>query len=761
MRKLLLFSLPFGAGTLLCQYLLPGSLLAWTAAALLLTGLGASFLLTGRRRRVLRIASVGLAAGVLWFSGYAALYLEPAEELVGTVELVTVEILDYPEASDFGVRCPVRVLDRGLRGRALLYGTSNLLSLEPGNRVVTEAKYYSAAALAGGESTYYTSQGIFLRLYARGEALVEPGTAGSLRFLPQRMAKGLRDASAALYEQPTAGLITALLTGERGSLDARSERDLSESGLSHIVAISGLHCGFLITLLGALVLRRQRLTALLGYPVLLVYMCLAGCTPSVVRACVMVGFALLAPLAGREGDAPTSLAGALLVILLANPFAIASVSLQLSFAAVAGLLLIAPRIFTVFRGRRPRLGRVLGGIWNFLAATISASLGVMVLTAPLSAVYFGYLSLVSPLSNLLVLWMAPVLFACALLVTAGSLLCPALAVLAAAPDLLARYVLGAAAFTAELPGHGVRFTGPAVVLWMVLVYTFLAICALSRDRRRKYLFAGVLAAVCLMAAKALPPLSLRGSQLTIVAVDVGQGAATLLHAGDVTALVDCGSLSGDAGSAVASTMDTYGWDRLDLAVLTHYHRDHAGGLDSLLARVEVDALLLPQLLDSEDQGDLQREVLDLAEDCGIPVQYAQEILTLPLGCAQLTVYPPLSAGSANEEGLAVLCSSGEFDLLITGDMGAATERLLTTAYPLPDIEVLLAGHHGSKYSTSEELLSAVTPEVAVISAGAGNTFGHPAPETLARLEARGLAVYRTDRQGNILIRVWEGASSWQ
>ena len=100
---------------------------------------------------------------------------------------------------------------------------------------------------------------------------------------------------------------------------------------------------FLIALLGLLVFRRQRLTAFLGYPALLFYMLMVGCTPSVVRSCVMVGFVLLAPLAGREGDTPTALSAALLVILMVNPFAIASVSLQLSFAAVAGLLLPAPK----------------------------------------------------------------------------------------------------------------------------------------------------------------------------------------------------------------------------------------------------------------------------------------------------------------------------------------------------------------------------------------------------------------------------------
>ncbi len=752
----MIFALAFGAGTVLCQYLLPEGWWVWTAAAALPLGVGLSRLWRGRRRRAAVIAAFGLALGMAWFAGYAALYLSPAEELVGQQETVTVELLDYAEKSNYGSRCTVRVLGRGLRGRAVYYGSYELLDLEPGSWVTASATYDSAGTIRGEGSTYYTSQGVFLRLYGRGGEDVSPGHAGELRFLPQRMARRLKEAVGRLYGDPARGFITALLTGERDGLDQQSYSDLSEAGLMHITAVSGLHCGFLIALLGLLVLRRQRLTALLGYPVLLFYMVMVGCTPSVVRSCVMVGLALLAPLLGREGDAPTSLSAALLAILLANPFAVASVSLQLSFAAVAGLLLPAPRVYAALDAHRPKVkaGKWAGKAWSFLAGTLSASVGVMVFTAPLSAAYFGTLSLVSPLSNLMVLWMAPVLFAGAMVVTVLGAFLPAAGALAFVPDLLARYVLWAAGTLAKLPGHSVRFNGQAAVLWLVLVYVLLGACLLSKDGGRKYVFAAVAAAVTLAAVRALPMMIVKGDALTVVAVDVGQGAGTLLHSGDVTALVDCGSLNaGDGpGAAVADAMYTYGWKKLDYVGLTHYHEDHAGGLAELLARVEVDQLLLPQLLDDDSQGELQKEVLALAERYGAAVTYVEEPSELALGEASLTVYPPLTAGDTNERGLTFLCTSGRFDLLITGDMNGKTEGLLVEAHDLPDIEVLMAGHHGSKYSTSEELLDAVTPEVGVISVGE-NSFGHPTPEAMGRMARAGMTIYRTDLQGNILIRV--------
>ena len=751
MRRLMWFALPFGAGCALCQYLLPEGVRPWAAAGVLLLGL-ASLALRGRPKRTVRIAAAGCAAGILWFSGYAALYLAPAEALAGTEHIFELELTGYPEEATGGARCEARM--DGLRGKIVFYGDRDLLFLEPGNRILAQAKCYSAATLSGEESSYYVSKGVFLRLYGGELLAAAEGNAGSPRYLPVQLAHWVQERAGELYSSQTGGLITALLTGERDGLGPQAYMDLSEAGLMHVTAVSGLHCGFLIALLGLLVFRRQRLTAFLGYPVLLFYMVMVGCTPSVVRSCVMVGFVLLAPLAGREGDTPTALSGALLAILLANPFAVASVSLQLSFAAVAGLLLPAPKIYAGLARLGPKkLSGVFGKLWQFFTATTAASLGVMLTTAPLSAVYFGTVSLASPLSNLLVLWMAPALFACALIGTLLGGAVPALAWLAAVPEWLGRYLLWAAHLAAKIPGHSVYFTRPAFWLWMAGTYALLGLCLLVKGRRWKWGAALVISAVCLLAVKAGPRMQIKDDRLTAVAVDVGQGAAMLFHSGGRTVLVDCGSLNSSrtAGQAVAVAMDEYGWDKLHCVVLTHYHEDHAGGLPWLLARVEAEEFLLPQLSGSE-QENLQQDVLALAENGGAVVRYIEAPRSAALGDGVLTVYPPVAEGGANEMGLTILCTVGDLDFLITGDMDASTEKKLVALYELPDIEVLLAGHHGSKYSTSRELLEAVTPEVGIISVGQ-NRFGHPTPEAMERMTEAGMEIRRTDEEGNILIQV--------
>jgi len=755
MRRLMWFALPFGAGCALCCYLLPELWRAGAAGLACAAALG-SLLLRGKARQRVRLAAVGCAAGILWFAGCTALYMAPAEALAGGRHIFEMELADYAVETRSGARCTVRV--KGLRGDIVYYGPRTLLELEPGNHVLSQTTAYSARDLAGEESRYFVSHGIFLRLYGSGEALaVGEGNAGHWWYLPVRVSRWLREAIDGLYSEETGGLVAALLTGERDGLSPQASTDLSEAGLMHITAVSGLHCGFLIALLGVLVYRRQRLTAFLGYPVLLFYMVMAGCTPSVVRSCIMVGFVLFAPLAGREGDTPTALSAALLVILLANPYAIASVSLQLSFAAVGGLLASARWTEGVMKRRRFRkLPGLVRKPVGFCVGVLSASLGVMAATAPLSALWFGTAALVSPLSNLMVLWIAPVLFAAALIVSVIGGLCPALAGLAAVPEALAGYVLWAAGLLAKIPGHGVYFTRRAVWLWLLGSYLLAGLCLLIRGRGWKWPLALVVSAAYLLAVKAAPRRQVAEDRLTAVVVDVGQGAAVLFHSGDRTALVDCGSLNSaqSAGDAVAVTMDEYSWDKLDYVLLTHYHEDHASGLPWLLAQREAEAFLLPQLVDSE-QGALQQEVLDLAARYGTAVRYVEQPCSVALGGAVLTAYPPVSEGSGNEAGLTVLCTAGEDDILITGDMNAATERKLTAQYTLPDIEVLVAGHHGSRYSTSEELLEAVTPELGIISVGQNN-FGHPTPEAMERMTAAGMEIRRTDEEGNILLQIpWQ------
>ena len=740
MRRLAVFCGGFSLGIFLAQYLLNGPW-ALAGAGAGLTAAVFALALPGiwRRRGVVFCAALALGLGWSWL--YARQVQRPAETLAGRTEFVVATLCGYASESGFGARVPVRL--EGVPGKVMFYGGEELLDLSPGQTISGRALFRSAARIRDEDITSFTSKGVFLLAYGRGGAAAGEGTRSSPRWYPARLGRAMAQRMQVLFHGDAAGFLTAMLTGERGEISAESEAALSEAGLSHILAVSGMHCGFLLALSAALV-QNRRLRALTGIPLLAFYAALTGGSPSVVRACIMLSLPLLAILVRRESDGPTSLLAALWLILLVNPFAAASVSLQMSFAAVAGILWLTPGLIRWLCGERER-----GRAFRLAAAAFSLSLGAMAFTVPLTALYFGSVVLISPLSGILCLWAASGAFALSMAAVFLSFLCQPLGALAALPaQLLAEYILAAAGVLARVPGHAVYTANPYVKYWLVYVYLlFAAAWAARKAGRRRYLTAAALAAVTLLAAVQLGKARYR-HDLDILVLDVGQGQSVVLSSGGNYALVDCGSGSGwrDPGGTAARQLLTMGCKRLDWLVLTHYDQDHVSGVTGLLARLRVDKLLVPR---PEDDAGLQAVVLAAARERGTEVRFITEAEALTFGGGTLSVFPPVDGGEEdNNRGLTVLASAGERNFLITGDMNSAAEARLLETYDLPELEALVAGHHGSKYASSQALLEALAPETACISVGS-NSYGHPAEETLLRLARQGCAVYRTDLHGTI------------
>ena len=751
MRRLALLGGGFSLGIFLAQYLLPPAFwLPGAGLCLALTAL-AVFLLrrTDLPRRRALLLGCALAAGLGYNALYTQLVLSPAELLADTErEAVTMTLCEYPEATEYGAKVTVRL--NGLTpGKAVYYGSEALLGLEPGNTVTCDVSFGSARTVRGEEIRSFTSKGVFLLCYRRGEETVESGSAGSLRWLPQRTARAMAERIDAIFSEDSAPFLTAILTGDRSGIPQKAGDDLSEVGLYHLLAISGMHCAYLMELLYLVLGRhRRRLTAFLGLPLLLFYALLSGASPSVLRACVMLSFLLFAPLFGRERDSLTAIFAALLLILLANPFAAASVSLQLSFAAIGGILWVTPKL-SDWLGK----GRDLGAAGRFLSGSVSVSLGAMVFTTPLCAVYFNSLTLISPVSNLLCLWCVGLIFCGGLLAVALSFLwLPLGPILAFLPGLLVRYLLWMAGLLAKIPYHALYFSNPYLKYWLGLLYLLFGIAWLSREKgKRKWLLSAGLSAACLLYAVYLGSLRYAYGSLNAEILDVGQGQSVILSSQGDFALTDCGSLNRwkDAGGIAAEALQSAGCRQLRYLLLTHYDYDHVSGVQGLLERVGAETLLCPP--DGGDT-DAQAAILAAAEAHGTEARFITEETTLPLGEATLTVYPPLGDDSSNERGLVYLVSAGDYDLLITGDIDAEMERRLIERYDLPDIEALVVGHHGSKYSTSAELLDALRPETAFISVGS-NSYGHPSDQAMERLAERDITIYRTDLQGDLRLSV--------
>nr|WP_325183075.1 DNA internalization-related competence protein ComEC/Rec2 [uncultured Oscillibacter sp.] len=749
MRRLAVFAGGFSLGVFLAQYLLrDGWILLGAGTALALGVLALALPWEWRRRGVALFAALSLGLGWSWL--YARQVQRPAQAMAGRTETITATLCGYAAESDFGARATVRL--EGLPGRAVFYGGRELLDLVPGQTVTGQARLQDAARVRDEDVTTFTSKGVFLLVYGRGDLEIGQGTRHSPRWYPARTARAMGERIQILFSGDAAGFLTAILTGDRGQVSEKAYAALTEAGLSHILAVSGMHCGFLMALAGFL-LPSRRLQALLGIPLLAFYAALTGGSPSVLRACVMLSLPLLAILARRESDGPTSLLTALFLILLANPFAAASVSLQLSFAAMAGILWLTPKLYKGLTGEKKR-----GKVFRFLAVTFSTSMGAMVFTMPLAAYYFGALVLIAPLSGALCLWAATWAFSFGLLSVFVSFFYPPLGALLAPPAwLAAEYILFAAGLLSRIPCHAVYTANPYLKYWLAYAYVLFAAAYLAKGAgRRRYVLAALLAALTLALTVRLGE-ARYNSDLDALVLDVGQGQSVVLASGGAFALVDCGSANSwkVPGETAARQLASMGCRRLDCLILTHYDKDHVSGVTGLLERLEVDTLLVPE---EEDDAGLQSAVLSAAEARGVTIRFITAEERLDLGRGALTVYPPVGEAGDNDRGLSVLASAGERDLLITGDMDAATEAKLLETYVLPDIEALVAGHHGSKYASSQALLDALRPETACISVGS-NAYGHPAEETLLRLARQGCDIYRTDLHGTIHL-TWNQEDSY-
>lgn len=758
MRKLAWFAFSFSFAVFVSQYFLPLRFMPVAAGACGALGLLAFALLRGNRRRAALLLGLGLASGFLWNFGYDTLIFSGARELDGVETYVTASVVDFPVDQEYRTYVDVKLRREGavpLKARAYVYDGS-AEDLRPGDTVTFTALFSTADTVGETEITSFTSRGYFL--FARNARDIRVLSSPGMTFTSfhRYLARAIREKIKGTFPQSASGFMTALLTGDRTELDRDTAASVAmeRSGITHIVAVSGMHVAILAGFLFA-VLGHSALAAVLAVPVMLVFMAVSGFSPSVVRAVVMQAALLAAPLFYKENDSLTSLSLAMLILLLINPYAVAGVSFQMSFAATLGIILVTPGIQNKLTSRLPKGKSLKKGLALWVSGTFSTTLGALLFTTPISAYYFGSVSLVAPLTNLLVLWaVTPAFIVGAITVGAAFIWLPMGRILAYIPAALVKYILFIAGLCAKPYLSAVFLDSVAMRVWFALTYLSVAAVALLRlpARRLIYVFSASAAALaCILVAADL--LASPGDGYALTVLDVGQGESVVVTSGKYTAVIDSGSSSGiDAGKATERYVRSQGRGAVDLLVFTHYHEDHAGGAERLFASLGVSVLAVPE--PRNDESGLDEEVLAAAERAGCEIIFIDSETVMTLGETVMTLFPPLGSETENERGITVSVSAEGFDTLILGDIPSAQERQLAGKYDLPDVECLVVSHHGSAGSTCGELLDEIRPETAIISVGE-NSYGHPSPETLERLESRGIKVFRTDESGNIRIETGE------
>lgn len=735
MRKLMWLTLGFGLACALCAYWLGnGSVLALAAFA------WAGFLAI-RQRRLSRLGLLvwGLAAGCSWFCLFHMWFLNPVISLDGNQKPAVICAQDYSVPTKYGSGVSGRMEYEGKSYAVYAYLDGNQ-QICPGDTVSGTFRFRVTVPGGEEEATYHRGDGVFLLAYQEDEIAITRCRNLSWREYPAVLRKEAGKLLEETFPEDTYPFAKALLLGDTEDLDYKTDTNLKISGIRHVAAVSGLHVSILFTLLSFVTFRKPFLTALLGFPLLLLFAATAGFTPSVNRACIMSGLMLLAQLLRKEYDGPTALSFAALCMLIVNPLVITSVGFQLSAGSVAGIYCFSPAIRKWLYGLLPNAKGWRGKLVRWFVASVSISLGALVFTTPLCAMYFGTVSLIGVVTNLLTLWLIGGIFYGILAVClVGQFFLPGASALAKILALPIRLVLFLADILADVPLSAVYTRSCYITAWLVFVYVLLILFLLGKNRKPVLLAGCACLGLCiaLLASWAEPLLYSTG----ITVLDVGQGQCIVLQCRGKTFLVDCGGDSDTRTADIAAqTLLSQGISRLDGLILTHTDADHAGAMENFLSRISADVLILPPVS------------MEAAVSEDTELLFASENLELSFDGGKITVYRGITREKSNENSLCVLFETENCAILITGDRGSFGEQMLLRNADLPDVDILIAGHHGSKNSTGEALLQTVRPEIVCISAGRDNPYGHPAPELLKRLEDFGCQIYRTDLQGDIVIR---------
>lgn len=561
------------------------------------------------------------------------------------------------------------------------------------------------------------------------------------------------------YHSPeTAGLLRGLLLADRSEINYQTKTQFINAGVVHVLAVSGLHVGYIIMiflfLFGRFNLFTRSILTIIG---LLFFMFITGVPPSVFRATVMSIVLIIALLTNRSTNLINSISIAALIILIINPNEIYNPGFQLSFAAVLAIALLLP-YFNYLIDKWNIQNKFFRYVILFCAVSLSAQIG----TLPFTFLYFNKFSVIALLTNIIIIPGIGIILAAAIVTLFFSPFIPFIAIyFGAANDLLAQVLLKLIKFSGNLSFSHVRIINYSL-LDLLIFYLMLAIFLFYIPRfnslKTKIIFLILIVANTFLYSSIDNKNLLPDNYLSVFMIDVGQGDSFLIKfPNGKTALVDAGNTTMffDNGERVIIPLLNYlGIKKINYGLVTHIDSDHYGGFVALILENMIGEVFKPEI-DSSLSKD--RKFEEFIREKGIPIHYFKEE-KLEIGNTSLYfLYDEkiknISGSSTNDRSGIFKLVYGKTSFLFTGDVEKNIEKFYANKYKFfLDSDVLKVGHHGSKTSSSEEFMSYVSPELSLISAGFKNKFGHPVGEVIQRLKANGSTIYRSDLHKAVLLR---------
>lgn len=559
------------------------------------------------------------------------------------------------------------------------------------------------------------------------------------------------------HDSGESSFLKGVVFGYRGDLSTEVKHSFMVTGTMHILAVSGSNVAVVALIFFSLVgfLRvSHRVAILLTLAGIGWYMITTGMGPSVVRATIMASTLLLGKMVDRKSDVVNSLAFAALVMLLWDPMVLFDVGFQLSFAAVLSILLIYPRLEHVLRRFPGWLTRlpIAHSISQVAAVSIAAQIG----TLPFSALYFGRVSLIAVLANLIVVPASGLNTLLGFATLAASSISEWMArSYAALNDLLVVLLLDFVEWCSQLPLASAEM--PGFGLSSGLIYYACLLFLFNLKRPAVIGRSLIIILIVLNIGQLRELLSYAPPCLSVTVLDVGQGDAILVELPNrKNILVDAGpAAQGPARSAIVGPwLQRRGIEQLEAVILTHSHDDHIGAATDLLERIAVARMYLP---DTADASGPLVQVLRCARERNIPLELARagDCLQFDASTRIFVLNPGESrlSDDPNDRSVVLKIVYGSAAMLLTGDAGIAVEQHLVDASPgFLDCSVLKISHHGASTATSSTFLARVRPRLAAIAVGRNNKFGHPSAATISALAYANAEIVRTDMDGALVLK---------